>query len=75
MGGRLCYGCEHQTEGGADAPKATPTREHDSHTGDRVIATSPTMTPPNIPAPAVTSPTMMPPDVPVSAVCFLLTLC
>ena len=28
-------------------------RLHDSHTGDRVIATSPTMTPPNIPAPAV----------------------
>ena len=34
-------------------------RLHDSHTGDQVNATSPTMTPPNIPAPAV---------------CFLLTL-
>ena len=28
-------------------------RLHDSHTGDQVNATSPTMTPPNIPAPAV----------------------
>ena len=34
-------------------------RLHDSRAGDRVIETSPTMTPPNIPAPAI---------------CFLLTL-